>query len=140
MDSGLISEKNDCNKKSAVLSFIINVLIAAGAATILSAIILFLTSFVFLAAGIDDSAINVTVLVVRGIAVFAAGFWASGRTKKFGFLSGLLTGISSVMISALIGLLICDASVFDGKFPIDLAVSSGAGFIGGISGINLRKK
>ncbi len=133
-------ENMGSNGRNEYLSAGLTVLKASGLAVLLTVVLFLLTALVLLLAEIDDEAVPVIVQVIRILSIAFAGILCGRSVNKMGWLCGILSGITYVLITMLVGLLFYDSFAFDSVFIMDTAVGAVAGFIAGVIGINSKKK
>lgn len=90
--------------------------------------------------GLPDSTIGTVVFVTMVIAVMLAGFMSARNATSRGWLNGALGGLLYVAILYMLGALFVTGFVFDKYVLSLLAVGFLSGAVGGIVGINMKRK
>lgn len=93
-----------------------------------------------IAFGPVTEAVDTCIYIASIISVFLAGFIASRRSMRRGLLVGMLAGILYVLFSYVLGTLLCGTFSPNGSLWKMLALSILTGGIGGIFGMNVRRK
>lgn len=107
------------------------------ASLIITAIFLFIASIFFTYININDNMIPAVILVITTISVFTGSIIASKNIKKNGLINGAALGIIYILILYLVSSIFITGFSLNIKSLIMLALSIGAGIIGGIVGVNL---
>ncbi len=89
---------------------------------------------------LPDSIIGTVVFVTMVVAVMLAGFSAARNATSRGWLNGAVGGLLYVAILYILGAVFVTGFVFDKYVLALLAVGFLSGAVGGIVGINMRKK
>jgi len=89
---------------------------------------------------VQESAVNSCVLAAVIVSIFVASVSVSSKSRSKGWLSGIITAISYVLIMLLLGALIFGGLSFGEETLKMFAVSLVSGCVGGIIGVNLKFK
>lgn len=87
-----------------------------------------------------ESAISTVVLITTVLSIMLAGMVISRRATTKGWLNGAIAGLIYTAILYIIGALSVTGLVFDKQVVIMALVGFFSGALGGIIGINMRKK
>ena len=118
---------------SAIRKYIISILLTFAIMLIFTSLLSVLFTFV----DISDSVRRIILMILSGILPFLSGFFASRKTNR----SGYLTGIIAAVFYSLIVILLSSALYYNISFPFIIKVFLRAvpfGLLGGIMGINSK--
>ncbi|MBO4898226.1 MAG: TIGR04086 family membrane protein [Clostridia bacterium] len=104
-----------------------------------AAALLLLTVFIAYK-GMPESAAMVCIKAATFLCVFTAGLFTSRKMGKSGWLSGLVSGVIYVLAMALISFFILGSFRPDANTFKMLIISVLAGVLGGITGVNIKRK
>lgn len=107
---------------------------------LVTAILLFLSAVVVTYFSVPESVIDGIVLVITAFCVLWGGFRASRHLGRQGLLSGAVSGLIYVVLLYFIGSLIFGELTFAPATGLSMAIGVGCGAIGGIAGVNTKKK
>ncbi|MEG2235957.1 MAG: TIGR04086 family membrane protein [Clostridia bacterium] len=99
--------------------------------------LLLVSSLIFAYTNINDNYLNIFVYSIIGISVFITSILLNRKIKTKGALYGLIFGLSAIIIIYLIGLIFIDGFSLSYVTLTYISVSTIAGIIGGIIGVNL---
>lgn len=86
---------------------------------------------------------NISAACVKAaafISVFAAGFFTAGKRSRAGWLSGLVAGVIYVVLMVIIGFLIFGDFALSGDTVKMFLLSILGSVLGGIFGVNIKRK
>lgn len=83
---------------------------------------------------------SLVVLITMAIALVAGGIKSAASAGRKGWLMGALTGIMYVLIMIITGLCVLSDFSIGTKTLVCLVLGVASGAIGGMAGINLRRK
>ncbi len=123
--------KNNKLIKSLVISVILSIAVTF--------VMIIISSIILLKININDTVLNVLNLISFSIGSFAGGFTISKFFKEKGLIYGLINGFALFVVSFVISIAInfSAPSLFSLVKLIVILLSS---LIGGITGVNTRKK
>ena len=124
------------NKKKQIITLLTGIFIAyviTGAAFICCALALTYTNF-------KESTVPFVVTVTCIVSSVVAGFDATRNVRGRGLLWGLAAGFIYAVIFIFIGKIMSDSFSFDVRTLMLVALSVAGGGLGGVVGINLKKK
>ena len=120
-------------------TFITALIVVLKALLITAAALLLLTAFVALC-GMPEGVIIPCARAATFLCVFSAGLFTSRKMRRGGYLSGIVSGLIYFVVMLILSFVLL------GKFEIGantlkmLVISVVAGVIGGITGVNLKRK
>ncbi len=88
----------------------------------------------------SEKTVSVCVTAATFICVFASGFAASSAMGKNGWLSGLVAGVIYVIVMLILGWITLGDSSLSNETTKMFIISIVSGVIGGITGINFKRK
>ncbi len=106
----------------------------------LSVVLLFLTAILATYLSFTDGAIRASVICVTGISVIFAGFRAARHFGSSGLLHGSLSGVLYVVMLCFIACIAFRDFGLNSNFLYTLMLGISCGGIGGIFGVNTRRK
>lgn len=105
----------------------------------ISLILILIFSFVLSNNNLPESTPNILSSIALGVGGFISGIWIAKKHKKRGALLGLLVGVF-IFLFILIGNLILFGFNFSNSIIIKLPIAILSSMIGGIIGVNSKKK
>lgn len=109
-------------------------------AFIISLIMFALTALAVSFGDMSDWIINVIIIAVSVISILVAGMFASKNAKSKGFLYGGAIGFLYMLVLYFIGALAFDRFGIDLRVLTMLVIGVVSGALGGIIGINLKRR
>ena len=101
--------------------------------------LLLLTAYIAYGDISEESAV-LCVKTATFVSMFSAGFMTARKRRKTGLLSGLVSGGIYVLIMLMAGLLVVDGFSVNGETLLMYLISVLSSSIGGIFGVNFKKK
>lgn len=105
---------------------------------VIALILLCLTGVIFAYTNINDSLINTFVFVIIVISNLIGSTFLAHKIKRRGLLMGLLFGILYFLVVYLISVVFYTGFFINKEVGLYLLLSSAAGIVGGIIGVNIR--
>lgn len=131
---------NTRRENSSVAARIVRPMAIGGAIGVLSCVVLLLLAATVMAScQLPQSVIAPLAVVILAISTLLSGFTASRITRERGLLYGVGCGLLLFLITALAGLGV-DGTVQGTMLFLKLAASLGCGAIGGIIGVNIKRR
>ena len=90
--------------------------------------------------GMSDTAAGACIKAATFLCVFAAGLFTSRKMGRSGWLAGLISGVIYVLAMLLLGFFISGGFRLGANTFKMLIISVSAGVLGGITGVNLKRK
>ena len=109
-------------------------------AMVLTAAALLLLTVFIAYKGMPESAASVCIKAATFLCVFAAGLFTSRKMRHSGWLSGLISGVIYVLAMLIISFFILGRFQPGANTVRMLIISVLAGILGGITGVNLKRK
>ena len=131
---------NTRRENSSVAARIVRPMAIGGAiGVLLCVVLLLLAATVMASCQLPQSVIAPLAVVILAISTMLGGFTASRITRERGLLYGAGCGLLLFLITALAGLGV-DGTVQGTMLFLKLAASLGCGAIGGIIGVNIKRR
>lgn len=127
-------------ENSSVVARIVRPVAVGGGVGVLSCVVLLLIAATVMAScGLPQATVTPIAVVILAISTFLGGFTASRITRERGLLYGLGCGALLFLITAVSGLGV-EGAVRGTMLFLKLAVSLGCGAIGGVIGVNVKRR
>jgi len=121
-------------------SMMLQTLKTVAVSMIFTAIALLILALFVTYGNMSEKAVSICVAAATFICVFASGFAASSAAGKNGWLSGLVAGIIYVIVMLVVGWITLGNSSVSNETVKMFIISIVSGIIGGIMGINFKRK
>ena len=105
-----------------------------------TAVLLFLSAVAVTYLSAPEAVIDAVVLVVTAFCVVWGGFRASRHLGRQGLLSGAVSGLVYVVLLYVLGALVFGEFAFASATALSMLLGIGCGAIGGIIGVNTKKR
>ena len=109
-------------------------------AFLLTFLALCLLAFLITWGPVTEKAAAPCILLTSVVSMFVAGFMAAARILRRGMVVGMLAGVLYVVVAYILGVVICGSFSPNGAFLKMAALGIALGGLGGILGINAKRK
>lgn len=107
---------------------------------VISMILLLAVSAVAVYAAMNDGQIRIAVNVVTALSLIVCGFHAARKARRMGLVNGAVAGLIYAVLLYLIGCAVAQQVIFSFSTVTTLILGFVCGGLGGIMGINLRRR
>lgn len=132
--------KVNANTKLQKNNNIINLLIGTLTSIIITLVTLFIYALVLTKTNVSETTIYPVILIIIAISIFIGAIISCTKLKKFGMLNGGLIALMYISIVYTLSSVMYTGFNLNLKSTIIIVISIIIGSIGGVIGINVKKK